>query len=220
MHIITSNGCSVYSTKRVCMISGALVIFPDGSFCNVKTGELANNGPEGLEIRASVDGPAYSIGPLVLDNISGISGLKVLNVENFSLEVEPHEERYAEIAVERSSDGAPDLHIDVRKGVLLIEGSKEVNTRGVILGDGKYNINIRHAQGVVIAPESSVTQHFYGNKFRTEVGEPGAQEETRITVKIPKNGSIDSDNAIGTLRIGGERPIDVDGKLRINLKTE
>lgn len=80
--VATVNGVKVYSTKQVSQINNTKIVFTDGSWCDVATNEVVNNGSGSISLGSPGTGSSTTnkpkkVGPEVFTgravDISGIS---------------------------------------------------------------------------------------------------------------------------------------------------
>jgi len=192
------NGVEVFSDKEVKRISGPLVMFWDGSWCDVETGETENKGQGFIKIGASsnrkseeitVKGPfTFSAGTLeirdVMANVKIEPGLSVI-----------------EITIEGPKDLVEKIEVREDGDTAIIEGKK---TGGMIVKSGNSITHIGNVHGAVIGRGGI----FVGGNITVETDDDvvfinNKNSLPKITVIVPEGTEIDiSDISGGITEIG------------------
>ncbi len=199
--VATINGKNVYSDKRMTGIMNTKVTFDDGSWCDVATGEVVSKGAGYINMGAptsagvsekSVYGPkAFSAHTLDISNI------------NADVEVSVIDGNQMVVTIDGPKSEIDGINVNQSGGTLSIQGTGgESGMRGanvVISGSGSFSIgggNISISGGGV------------------NISTGGGENETKLTVGVPKGSSVTVDEVNGNVTIG-----DIEGPLNASAST-
>jgi len=159
-HVAKINGQDVYSDKQVASIVNTKITFTDGSWCDVATGQVVNNGPGSINIGVpGEDGEKTTFGP---ESYSA-SRLSVLNLVATDLDVQPHSGSRIEVTITGPKSAVDKIKVTHKGNTVKIEGpSAEI-------GGSRSGISI---VGNVVATNISI-------------GGSSTQSPTKVTVKVP-----------------------------------
>lgn len=185
------NGVAVYSDKSMTSIINDRIEFSDGSWCNVRTGEVSNRGPgfinigkPGGEAAAEYGGEKITFGPKKFI-------AHTLTVQNLDADVEvvSGDEREMSVTVSGPKGAVDKILAAERGGSLTVEGPPKSVPGGnvVISGGGVY---IGGVNGARIVTGNSIV---IGGKSSSEV---------KISVSVPKGSRIRISGVSGAVNIG------------------
>ncbi len=159
--IATVNGVNVYSTKQVSQIDNTKIIFTDGSWCDVATNEVVNNGPGVISLGAPSSGAAAGnkpkkVGPQIFSghavDISGISADVDITVgDKLSITIEGPETDVDAIKFTQNGDRllvegcagsgkGSHLGINISSGRGGIFVGSSIRASSVVISSGNFNI--------------------------------------------------------------------------------
>jgi len=210
--VATVNGVPVYSDKSLSGINGTRLSFSDGSWCDVSTGQVHNNGVGFI-----------SVGRVPEGNVAGVqtkswgpesyraSVLQVLGVEA-DVTVEPYDG--SEIIVEMSGPQTEidNIHVREQGGTLVIDGSSS-GRRG---GGNFLGIQIggRHGGGFSMSMDGGSGTVVHMSGASVSIGSDGdSRSNTQITVKVPRRTPTNFSSVKGNVNVG-----DTDGAINLSLQ--
>ncbi|MGV9001830.1 MAG: GIN domain-containing protein [Candidatus Saccharimonadaceae bacterium] len=208
--VASVNGKSVYSDKEMTSIVNSRINFSDGSWCDVSTGDVHNNGAGYINI-----GGSDSAG--VSDTITEgpkqftASALKVRGVAA-DVTVHVHNGSDIEYAITGPSKLVKAIHASVRGGTLLIEddGSSASSSGGVTIIGGSSVIHSGRGRTIISGGRSIsfggdiVMGNIFGrgNVNTIVTGTGGSDNPVKITIKVPSGTPVNSDCVLGSVTIG------------------
>jgi hypothetical protein len=182
--IATINGKPVYSNKRMTAVINGRVTFTDGSWCDVATGVIHNNGAGYINIGADTGSDAKKIteGP---KRVSA-SALEVRGVDA-NVKVDVCTASDIEYTITGPADQVEAIRANVQSGTLVIEGSGSGSSSG----------------GVTILGGDIVVGNVFGRGNVTVVtGSGGGESAVRITIKVPQGTPVNINRVLGNVVIG------------------
>jgi len=199
--VATVNGVPVYSDKGIASIVNCKITFNDGSWCNVQTGEVVNNGPGYIKLGSSpgsVKGEKTTVDPREFETTE----LSVSNVDA-DVEIQPGDIDKMVVEVTGSKTAVEDIGVRQQGAELIISGKGSAGGGGgnvVMTGSGSVSIS---GGGVVISGAMG--------RGRTTIVTGGGNTESDVKIKItvPSGSPINISGVNGLATIG-----DVDGPLR------
>lgn len=202
--IATVNGQAVYSDKRMSGITNSRITFTDGSWCDVSTGQVHNNGSGYINIGGSdtaSESQKVTVGPKRF----AANALEIHGV-NADVRVETHSGSDIEYTVAGPADQVESIRANVLGSTLVIKGDGSNssssgmtiiggNSRTVISGGGSFGGIV---MGSIFGRGGSMTVISGGN---------GANP-VKLTISVPKGTPVNSHKVLGNVVIG-----DTDGPL-------
>lgn len=217
MRLVTNvNGKDIYSTKEISSVQGTRITFQDGSWCDVKTGEVENKGTGYIKIGSSPEAKdevetktkSFSAKNLQVNGLSGNLTVEVGGSEIKVKVVAPksminninvvHSGDTVIIEDKNSSRGGMTISNTIIGGSHQTVVSGRVRNTTVISGSGNISIT---GNGICISGGPVIIS---GEKSSNEV---------RVNVTVPKGTNVSLANVYGNTEIG-----DIDGDLQINAK--
>jgi hypothetical protein len=197
--IANVNGKPVYSDKRMASINNNRITFSDGSWCNVKTGEVHNTGPGFINIGGSDSGSnaeTTTEGPKRFT----ASSLELRTIDA-DVTVEVSDDHEIEYTITGPSDKLKSIQATVRAGALIIEGDGNKGNNGSInISTGRNSFSISSIGGMIIGGGVSI-------------GGGGGSSDTKVLVKVPKGTPVNSNRVVGKVTIG-----DIEANLIANVQ--
>ncbi len=204
--VATVNGQSVISDKVLVSIVGSVVTFIDGSWCNVDTGEVVNNGYGVI----SIGKPAGQTGKITVGPTRyNTRALEVRGVQA-DLVIIVHDVPFCEFTMTGPQGQLEAIEVNERGGILVIEGESSGGSGVTIISGGGSSIRAgRISTRSMIIGDGGVS--FQGGNITIGGGSSG-QNEVKITVKVPKGTAVDLTDVDGRINIG-----DTEGALRLSM---
>jgi hypothetical protein len=226
---ITVNGIQVFHNKTVSDISGDVVTFSDGSWCDVNSGTIINKGQGCLsigippELTAKPVSWAFTATSLVVDGV------------RTNVDINPIDDTEMRVTF---SEPSPGVEVRCIGGVLSITSRGDV-PQGCVVGDGAFasgpgatavgagavhvaghnHGNINTGGGAYIGGTVSVRGDFVGGNFyrgdKIGCGRPTSVTKPTITIGVPKGTPITVWDVDGNVTIG-----DVGGSLIARTRTK
>lgn len=187
--VATVNGTPVYSNKQVSSIVNGQITFTDGSWCDVTTGTVQNNGSGYINIGGHDAGSTVektTHGPV---RVSASSlQLKDLTAD---VQVDVHSAGHVEYTIVGPAGLVEAIQADVRGGTLVIAGSvgRGASSASVVIGGAVFG------NGVVIS-------NVFGRGSHSTVVFGGQSNPVTINVRVPKGAAVDVDHVQGNVVIG------------------
>lgn len=202
----TVNGVAVYSDKAVASIMDTRVSFSDGSWCDVATGQVVNNGPGGISIGTPGENTAKTtLGP----NRFNASAVDV-NQITADLTVEVHDRPELEVTIVGPESAVKAIKTYTRGDTLMIEGEASPSSGGMtIISRGGGSV-------VSIGGGGSIRNVVMGSIRAGNIVVGGGSEEsdTKVTVKVPKGTSLRIASLDGNAQVGNiEAPLTVSANM-------
>lgn len=180
------NGTSVYSDKGTAMsIIGTQIRFPDGSWCDVSTGEVVNRGPGTIIIGGSGfsglanDEPTIEVKEFLANALS-------LDIPNADVDIQPCEGPAIRVTVSGPTSKVKRVTREVRGSTLFIEG-KDRPGGGNSISISNVTINMADYGGIVSVGS---------------IGGSSKKSPVQVTVELPMSTPIQLSTSDGLVSIG------------------
>lgn len=200
--VATINGKKVYSDKEVQGVINSRINFTDGSWCDVETGQVVNNGPGTISI-GSPDGQSETE---TITKESEANNLVINNLFTTDVEIATHEEPKIVASFTGPASIVKSLIFTDDNGVFRIESEENESGATIIQSRGNHfsqvTSNIVSGGSIVISTQSG----------SISVGGSGQNSNSKLIIKVPKGINIEITNSNGHIRIG-----DTFGALRLKL---
>lgn len=209
--VATVNGIKVYSNKNLSGISNTRLTFSDGSWCDVSTGEVFNNGSGFISIGKAPEGAVagaetQSWGP----ESYRASMLQVSGVEA-DVSVEPYDGNQIVVEMTGSQSEIDNVRVCEQGNTLIIEGKGSSSGRDTVFQNiqigGRRGGGISMTMGRVTGSVVSIS----GGDISVSGG--GSKSSTQIKVKVPRGTSTSFSGVQGNLNIG-----DTEGNLSLSIQ--
>lgn len=198
--IANINGKPVYSDKHMAAVVNTRVTFTDGSWCDVSTGEIHNNGSGYINIGGSDTGSEaekITEGP---KRVSA-SALEVRSV-GADIQVDVHSGNDIEYTVTGPADQVKAIRANVQGNTLVIEGDGSGSSSGGMTIIGGSRTVIR-GNGISIGGGVVMGNVFgRGNAVTVIGGNGGGENPVKITIKVPHGTPVVANRALGNVVIG------------------
>lgn len=204
--VATINGVNVFSDKSVSSIQNTKITFSDGSWCDVNTNEVVNQGKGGISIGNSgkkgsskkITKPAqtFKASKLELETLAA----------NIIVKVEERSD--IEVSMEGIESELKDISLKQESGTLKVSGkSNNTSNSQTIIGDNSFSSIIRNSfsSGNISINGSSIS--IDGNTTTIN----GKEITAKITIKVPRHTPIKTKSIIGNVLIG-----DTEGDINIS----
>jgi hypothetical protein len=208
--IATIDGKPVYSDKRMKSVINTRVTFTDGSWCDVATGEVHNNGAGYVNIGGSDSG---SVSDKVTEGPKQVtaSALEVRGVAA-DVQVDVHNKSGIEYTITGLADEVKAIRANVQGGTLVIEGDGSGSSSGgvtIMGGDssviqtGRGRTVISGGRGSIAVGGNIVMSNVFGRGNMTVVtGGGGGENAVKVTVKVPQGTPVAANRVLGNVTIG------------------
>lgn len=210
--IATINGKSIYSDKQMKSIVDTSVTFTDGSRCDVRTGEVHNNGSGYINIGGS-DSDSDAGNAIEGSKRVNASALEVHGIAA-DVEVETHHESDIEYTISGRADQVKAIRAIVHGGTLVLEGDGAgASSSGITIRTGQGRIVV--SGGSVVISNGSVVSSIFGRSGVTtvETGSSSGESAVKVTVKVPVGAPVKTNQVLGNVIIG-----DTDGPLTASVQ--
>lgn len=190
--IATVSGKAVYSDKQLLSVVDTRVTFTDGSWCDVSTGEVVNNGKGYINIGvpSTSDDEQTTFGPKTyLATTLDVQGVEA------DVNIEPINGTQMTVTIVGSKSAVEDISTRLQGDMLTIQSKGDGGTR------------IRSAY-VVISGRGAVA---IGRDMVTISGGDSGSN-TKITIGVPKGSAVNVAGVQGNVTIG-----DTDGRLQASV---
>ncbi len=195
--IAVINGVKVYSTKQVSQINNTRIVFSDGSWCDVATNEVVNNGPGSISLGSPGTGSSTTnkqkkVGPQVFTgravDISGISADVDITIgEKLSIMIEGPETEVDAIKFAQRGD---------RLVVEVSDVGGEGDRSGINISSGRSGVfvsgTIRGAHMVVNSGNINVVSMSSGK----------GSSSTKVSITVPHGAEVNAQDIDGKTTIG------------------
>lgn len=205
--VATINGRRVYSDKKMSSIVNSRVEFADGSWCDVGSGRIVNNGPGYISFDSS-EGSATVEKVTEGPKIYSASNLQVLDVAA-DLDVRVGESgSEIEVTIVGPANEVKAIHVSQRGDIVVVEGDGGSGSgSGVtIISSGRgSSVSVRGGRISGVFQQGS-------NIFGSQISIGGTDDElqTKITIKVPRGASVNLAGVSGKSVVG-----DTEGTLRV-----
>lgn len=184
--IANVNGVAVYSDKSLSGITNDLLQFSDGSYANVRTGEVHNAGPGYISLgqtpsAAAASSKTVTWGP---ERVQA-GGVYLINVAA-EVAVQVHDGTDVEYTVEGPEDELDRLSFSTPQGVLRIEGVGGDGSDGISVQSGP-NGTIVVGRGSSIISSGSIISGA-GSVISSATG--GLDARVKLTLKVPRGAAV------------------------------
>lgn len=218
--IANVNGKPVYSDKQMASITNTRVTFTDGSWCDVATGDVHNNGSGYINIGGSdtgSDAKKITEGP---KRVSA-SALEVRGVDaDVKVDVYAASKMDKASGIEYTITGPADqvkaIRANVQGSTLVIEGDGSGSSSGgVTIMGGRGRTVISGGRGSIAVGGNIVMGNVFGRGNVTTVisGSGGGENPVKITVKVPQGTPVAANRVLGNVVIG-----DINGPLTASVQ--
>lgn len=210
--IATVNGINVYSDKNLSNIANTRLSFSDGSWCDVATGKVFNNGSGFISIGQPIEGAGVGIEVKTSGPKSySATVLQVIDVEA-DVNVEPYDGNQIVVETSGSQSEIDNIRVREQSGVLFIEGTGSSPSRGTVVRDvqigGKRGGGISMSLGNV-----SIGGTFRMDDDSISISGDGSPSSAQIKVKVPRGTSTSFAGVQGKLNVG-----DTDGAINLSVQ--
>lgn len=209
--IANVNGKDVFSDKDIRSISGTRIDFSDGSWCDVSTGQVHNNGKGYINIGAPPDGNSatetITKGPISYR-------MQPLEVRNLfaDVDISIHTSDNIQTTITGPKDEIEDIVFSEQGGRLVIEGKGGRS--------GGTNINSNNVRSTIVTNSfHSVFSSLFGGGNRSTVIINSSSSPTKVAIKIPAGFPVTVNGIKGDTKIGdinAPLTVDVDGQGDVN----
>ncbi len=191
------NGVKVFSTKQVNQINNTRVVFADGSWCDVETNEIVNNGPGTISLGTPSSGtPANNklkkVGPLVFNG-------RAVDINGISADVDIAVGDKLSIMVEGAETGVDAIRF-AQSGERLIVVSNDVSGR-----DCRSGMNISNGRGGIFISGAIRGSHVVatgGNINIFSISGGKGSSSTKVSITVPRGCQVSAQNIDGKTTIG------------------
>lgn len=199
------NGVPVYSDKKLSAIINAKVTFADGSYADVKTGEVLNLGKGYISIG---NNPKNITAEEIISVNKKFTANKFEARDVFmDISIQPYNGKEISVSAKGAESDLEDLIIREEQGVVVIKGKDKKVGGGMTVISGGSSITI----GGGISNYSIVDGISVQGNTVINVG--GVRNKTQIEVLVPKKTAINIFRVDGKVNIGN-----VNGPLRLHIK--
>ncbi|MFZ2970934.1 MAG: DUF2807 domain-containing protein [Minisyncoccia bacterium] len=208
---IEINGKKVYSDKALRSIHGTKIIFSDGSWCDVESGQVANSGPGYINIGSPIEKTvgnetrekSFTARALEVDSISADVDIQVTDGNKIS------------VKAKGPASKIKDIDFVEKENTVFVKGKCESRTSGISIISSGGSINIGSScSGRVITSGGDISirnGQISGNSITIGSGSM-SENETKITIGVPKGTSIKISKICGQTKIGN-----TEGSLQVNI---
>lgn len=206
--VVTIDGKEVRSDKAVREVVTPIVYFEDGSWCNVQTGEVVNNGPGSIRIiNPNQATEETTLGP----TLYSANALEVRAVQA-DVEVVVNEGSGCEVTMTGPENELKAIKVTEQGGMLIIQGERAgANDVTIISGGGSIRAG-RISSGSVVVTGRGIS--ISGGNVVSIGGSRGANK-VKITVTVPKGAAVELTDVDGKIAVG-----DTEGALRLTVSGE
>ncbi len=199
--IATVNGTPVYSDKQMTGIINSQITFSDGSWCDVSTGGVHNNGAGYIRIGGS-ENPSDSKNITEGPKQVSASVLELRGVVA-DVQVDVHDFRYIEYTVTGPAERVKAIRAKIHGDTLVFEGGDTDSSGGgrTIIQNGRSR-TIVSGGSVVIGSGSVMSSIFGRNGVTTVITNGGNENDVQITIKVPPGTAVYSNRVLGNVTIG------------------
>ncbi len=192
--IATINGKPVYSDKRMTAVVNDRVTFTDGSWCDVRTGEVHNVGFGYINIGGA---DSASNAKNITEGPKRVSAAALeLQGVTADVQVDVHSSSGIEYTIVGPDNQVKAIRANVRGDTLTIEGGDSgLSGEGMTVIDG----------GNIVIGSGSVVSNIFGRGGMTTVvggGIGGGKNDVKITIKVPRGVAVSSNHVSGRVVIG------------------
>ncbi len=193
--VATINGVRVYSTKQVSQINNTRIVFTDGSWCDVGTNEVVNNGPGSISLgspgmEGSTTNKPKKVGPEVFIG-------RAVDIRGIFADVDITVGNKLSIAIEGPEAEVDAIKFTQRDDRLVVEGS---NTSGK---GGRSGINISSGRGGIFIGGAIGSSHVVVSSGNVvSMSADGGSSSTKVSITVPKGTEISAQGINGTTTIG------------------
>lgn len=211
---IRVNSKKVYSDKNVKSIVGTRINFTDGSWCDVETGEVVNNGTGSISIGvpAGKSNKKETVEKSFKANAASVLKLTELCAD---VNVQLGSVFQFMVKMEGLASVLKDIDISESGNILCIKG-KGGKSSGISIQSGGNSISIGRSMSQSICVSSgNITignnRIMSGNSI--SIGGSDTENETKITVFVPRGTQVDVSGISGKVDIG-----DIEGNLQASVR--
>lgn len=193
--VVTVNGTRVYSDKRMKSVVNTRVTFTDGSWCDVATGEVVNNGSGYINIGTLSDNgdKKITLGPKTYRaTVLDVRGLEA------NVDIQPIDGQEMMVTIEGSKLAVEKIDVHLQDDTLVIQdkGNGEGRSRdtNIVIDGGGSSISI--GGGSISIGECRVVGR------GTVVVSGGGESDTKVSVGIPNGSAVKVVGVQGDVTIG------------------
>lgn len=198
------NGKKIYSDKNVSSIFNSKISFSDGSWCDVSTGEVVNNGPGFINIGASASGGKGEI--KTKEEAFAATEIEVRDLPATDLDIQVHSENRIIVTKEGIESDISDISVRQNGNAVIVSGSSSQKSSGFRVSNVSVS-GIRGAVNSIFSGAGNVL--IRSGNFSISSG--NKDNETKVTVKVPKGCPVTVSGIDGKTTIG-----DTKGSLRVH----
>jgi hypothetical protein len=204
--IATINGKPVYSDKNMTGVVNTRVTFSDGSWCDVATGEVENNGPGYINIGAPPSGKA---GKKESDtkNLSG-SMLDVKDLSATDLDIQPYDGTEVIVTKEGSKSDIDNISVYVNGNTVVVEGEGGQASGGTSIRIGGISMTGVRGMSTIVSGSNVVVRG--GNISIGGGGSKRDENDTKVKIQVPRGMPVSVSNIDGFTSVG-----DIEGPFRV-----
>lgn len=202
--VATVNGVDVYSTKQIGQIINSKVFFTDGSWCDVATSEVVNDGPGSISLGApssKAGGSPKKVGPQTFQ------GVHFVEVSGISADVNVAVGVETSITIEGPEGEVDSISFSHVSDRLLI-GSKSGGRKSGISG-----VNIFSGSDSITISGSVRGSHVIMGGPKRIIMSSNEGSSTKVTVTVPKGTGLSILDIDGNATIG-----DTEGPVQASTK--
>ncbi len=232
--IATVNGKAVYSDKQMASVVSTRVTFTDGSWCDVSTGEVVNNGKGYINIgvpsnsgdEQTTFGPkTYLATTLDVQGVEADVDIQPIDGNEMTVTIAGSKPAMEDIIVrsqgdtlviQSKSDGGTHIRganvvISGRSAVAIGRGSVSVGSGGVHIG-GRNRGTINTGGSAFVGGSINVNSGSFFGRDMVVVSGGHSGSNTKITIGVPKGSAVNVAGVQGNVTIG-----DTDGPLQASV---
>lgn len=187
--VATINGTDVYSDKDMIGVNNSRIDFSDGSWCDVATGQVVNNGPGSISIGGTgqKSEKQITVGPKSYQ-------ASMLDVRDIEADVEINPSNGSEIVVTISGkqSAVEGVLVSLRGGNLVVSGKVGGSRTGgadVFISGG--SISIGGMRGVNIVAGNSVV-----------IGSGSKTSDVKVLIEVPVHSAVQVAGVQGSVKVG------------------
>ncbi len=204
------NGIKVYSNKNLSGVSNTRLSFSDGSWCDVSTGEVFNNGSGFISIGKAPQGATTSAETKTWGPESYQTNALQISGVGADVNVEPHDGGQIVVEMTGPESEIEDIRVREQNGTLVIESEDSGSSRDAVFqniqigrGGGGISMSMGRTSGSVVSISG-------GN---ISVSSGGSKNSTQIKVKVPRGTPTSFSGVQGNLYVG-----DTEGNLNLSIQ--
>ena len=208
------NGVNVYSDKKWTNINGPGVTFEDGSYANVKTGEIVNNGPGYISIGHEPKNPKSGETKTIEKSFQGLE--LELNKLNAIIDIKPYDGTDIKVVAKGFASIIDNLLWSHRDGRVTISSKDSDSGNTTIFGKNSFFGNIFSGdvvRGNIITGNKIMMGHSNVIMSNSIVSSGSKSAGLSLDIQVPLGCSVDIIKVDGHVSIG-----DTLGRLLVKIK--